>query len=212
MPLFERVEIGPHVLYRGDCLEVLPTLSGVDAVVTDPPFGVGNFVQVTGDVRGEKVTWNDSTPPARFFELVKEKSKHRIIWGANFFNCFEPNGGAIVWVKNQTLPNFSKCDIASSSHLKKTELVTITWSGFRTTKETKHPCERPVSLYEWCIDYLPPSETILDPYMGSGSVGKACVIKGRRFIGIEKEPKYFDIACKRIQEAMKAEPLLEACA
>jgi hypothetical protein len=173
----------------------------VDAVVTDPPFGVGNFVQITGSLRGEEVTWNDAPPPVDLFNLLKEKSTHRIIWGANYFNCFEKNGGAIVWVKDQTLPNFSKCDIASSSHLKKTEIVKITWSGFRANKESNHPCERPVDLYRWCIEYLPYSETILDPFMGSGTTGVACVKLGRKFIGIEIEPKYFDISCERIQKA-----------
>jgi site-specific DNA-methyltransferase (adenine-specific) len=197
-----RVErIGDATLYLGDCREVLPTLGKVDAVVTDPPFGVGNFVQTSGNVRGEKVTWNDAPPDESFFQLLRSISTHRIIWGANFFNCFEENGGAIVWNKNQPMPDFSKCDIASSSHLKKTELVKITWTNFVNTKVTEHPCERPVGLYQWCIEYLPFSETILDPFLGSGSCGVASVSLGRKFIGIEIDEGYFDIACERIRKA-----------
>jgi DNA modification methylase len=194
-------------LYLGDCREVLasfPSCFRVDAVVTDPPFGVGNFVQVTGNSRGEAVSWNDVTPEPAVFEAIRAMSKHRIIWGANFFNCFEPNGGAIVWVKNQPMPNFSKCDIASSSHLKKTELLTITWTNFVNSKESDHPCERPVELYRWCINYLPYCRVICDPFMGSGTVGVAAAKMGRSFIGIEREPKYFDIACRRIQAALDA--------
>ena len=125
--------IGNATLYLGDCRDVLPTLEKVDAVVTDPPFGVGNFVQTSGNVRGAAVEWNDETPSPEIFEELRRISKHRIIWGANFFNCFEPNGGAIFWDKCQPMPNFSKGDIASCTHYKKTELVRIPWTNFIVT-------------------------------------------------------------------------------
>lgn len=206
---FECVQIGDCTLYRGDCMEILPTLAPVDAVVTDPPFGVGNFVQVTGRImgrgtsRGKSVTWNDAPPPPEFFRLIQEKSTHRIVWGANFFNCFEDRGGAIVWDKCQSMPNFSKADIASCTHFQKTEIVRIPWTNFTVTHlaQSDHPCERPIGLYEWCINYLPKCESLLDPFMGSGTTGVACVRRGRKFIGIEIEQRYFDIACKRIEAA-----------
>lgn len=205
------VIIGDCEIWLGDCREILPTLGNVDLILTDPPFGVGNFVQTTGrimgrgDGRGKPVKWNDAPPGPEVFDLLKKKSKHRIIWGANFFNCFEDRGGAIIWDKRQSMPNFSKADIASCTHFQKTEIVVIPWTNFTVAHkaESDHPCERPVDLYRWCINFLPARcETILDPYMGSGSVGVACVNLGRRFIGIEIEPKYFDIACKRIEDAV----------
>lgn len=202
----EPVTIGRATLYLGDCRDILPGLPKVDAVVTDPPFGMGNFVQITGVVRGHAVDWNENPPPAEVFEHLRRISRHRIIWGANFFNCFEPKGGAIIWDKVQPMPNFSKADIASCTHYKKTEIVRIPWTNFIVTHkgETDHPCERPVELYRWCIDYLPqPINSILDPYLGSGSCGVAAVQMGRDFIGIEREPKYFDIACKRIEDAQR---------
>jgi site-specific DNA-methyltransferase (adenine-specific)/modification methylase len=213
------VIIGDATLYCGDCLEILPTLPKVDAVITDPPFGVGNFVQVTGrkmgrgESRGKSVTWNDSGPPPEFFEIVRSMSKHRIIWGANFFNCFEERGGAIVWDKAQSMPNFSKADIASCTNFQKTEVVRIPWTNFTVTHraESDHPCERPVDLYEWCIKYLPQDMrlAVLDPYMGSGSCGVAAIHLGRKFIGIEIEPRYFDIACERIENAYRQGRLFE---
>ena len=205
-----RVEhIGDCTLYLGDCLELLPTLGKFDAAITDPPFGVGNFVQVTGRLRGRgadygvAVDWNEAPPPPPFFDALRSITKHRIIWGANFFNCFEDRGGAIVWDKAQAMPNFSKCDIASCTHFQKTEIVRIPWTNFTASHkaETDHPCERPVTLYEWCIEYLPHVRTIIDPYMGSGSVGVACVRLSRKFTGIERDPRHFEAACERIRKA-----------
>ena len=147
MTYTRKVVIGDATLYLGDCMDILPTLGKVDVVITDPPFGVGNFVQTTGSLRGrgseigKTVEWNESAPPPEFFELLKSMSKHRIIWGANFFNCFEDRGGAIIWDKAQPMPNFSKCDIASCTHFQKTEIVRIPWTNFDVSRmaETCHP-------------------------------------------------------------------------
>lgn len=210
-PWVRKEQVGDATLYLGDCLEVLPTLEPVDAVLTDPPFGVGNFVQTFGRIRGrgsnrgKAVEWNEQTPPPEVFAHIRALSRHRIIWGANFFNCFEDRGGAIVWVKDQYMPNFSKADIASCTHFQKTEIVRIPWTNYTVARkaDSDHPCERPVELYRWCIEYLPQSDTVLDPFMGSGTTGVACAKLGRKFIGIEIDPGYFDIACKRIEEAYK---------
>ena len=203
------VIIGDATLYLGDCMDILPTMGKVDAVITDPPFGVGNFVQITGNVRGEAVTWNESGPSADFFQILKEKSTHRIIWGANYFNCFEGAGG-LVWVKNQLMPNMSKAEMASTSWGNKVELISLTWTNYVNTKESTHPCERPVGLYKWCIEQVPKQpQTILDPFMGSGTTGVAAIQLGRKFIGIEREPKYFDIACQRIEQAAAQGQLFE---
>lgn len=216
----EIVKIGDATLYLGDCMGILPTLDKVDAVITDPPFGVGNFVQTTGNIRGrgelkgKLVQWNESAPTAEFFDFLKEISTHRIIWGANFFNCFEDRGGAIIWDKAQPMPNFSKADIASCTHFQKTEIVRIPWTNFNVAREaeTDHPCERPVQLYEWCINYLPKINSVLDPYLGSGSCGVAAIRLGRKFIGIERDPKYFEAACKRIEQATKQEDMFVSIA
>lgn len=211
----EKVVIGNATLYHGDCLEILrafPPCFQMDALLTDPPFGVGNFVQVTGkrmgrgENAGQQVTWNESGPPFEWFSHVHRICKERIIWGANFFNCFEDKGGAIVWDKCQSMPNFSKADIASTTHYQKTEIVRIPWTNFTVTHkaETDHPCERPVELYEWCLRYFRHKpESVLDPYMGSGSVGVACVNFGLKYFGIELKRKYFDIACERIENAQR---------
>ena len=216
----EKVEIGSATLYHGDCREVLPMLPMVDLILTDPPFGMGNFVQTTGHIRGrgdgvgKAVEWNYEPPDKAVFALMREKSKHRVIWGANFFNCFEADGGAIIWLKRQRMPNFSKADIATCTHFKKTETVEIPWTNFNVAHEaeTDHPCERPVRLYEWCLDYMPKGHTVCDPYMGSGSCGVASIRMGRAFTGIELDRKYFDIACRRIEDAQRQTSLFPEAA
>ena len=101
------------------------------------------------------------------------------------------------------MPNFSKADIASCTHFQKTEIVRIPWTNYTVARlaQSDHPCERPVALYQWCVCYLPNITSVIDPYMGSGSCGVACATLDRTFVGIEREPKYFDIACERIAAA-----------
>jgi len=213
--------IGPYPccsVVEGDCLELMKALPDgcVDLCLTDPPFGVGNFVQVSGRLmgrgtgRGVAVDWNDIPPSEELFRLLQRKSKHRIIWGANFFNCFEERGGAIVWDKCQSMPNFSKADIASCTHFQKTEIVRIQWTNFTVTHkaETDHPCERPIELYLWCINYLPcEPQTILDPFCGSGTTLVAAKKLGRHFLGFEISPEYCAIARDRLAR-IDAQPSL----
>lgn len=71
------------------------------------------------------------------------------------------------------------------------------------TMDKQHPSQKPVALMEWCIKHAGEPQSILDPYMGSGTTGVACMNLGRSFIGIEREPKYFDIACRRIEDAQR---------
>ena len=189
-------------IYHGDCRDILPALPMFDLLLTDPPFGVGNFVQVTGNVRGERVTWNESTPDESLIQLCHEKAKKHIVWGSNYLNCFNGKGGAIVWVKNQPMPDFSKADIASCSFYKKVEIVEITWTNFVNSKVTDHPCERPVKLYSWCIKYAGDVETILDPFAGSGSSGVAARDMGKQATLIEKEERYCEAQAKRLLQGV----------
>ena len=202
-PYKRKEVIGAATLYLGDCLEILPHLPKVDAVLTDPPFGIGNFVQTAGNIRGAAVLWNDAPPAQEVFNLIYSVSHHRVIWGAEHFNCFEGHG-ALIWDKNQPMEDFSKAEIASKSWGKKTELLRLTWTNFVNTKVSNHPCERPVALYEWSLrQFQKLPQIVLDPFMGSGTVGVACMNLGCQFIGVEIEPIYFDISCERIENAQR---------
>jgi DNA modification methylase len=210
-PYYQRDGI---TIYHGDCLDVMRSFADGEfsLVHTDPPFGMGNFVQTTGRIkgrgknRGREVTWNDAPPPMDVFREIRRVGRHRIVWGANFFNCFEPDGGAIVWLKGQKMPNFSKADIASCTYFKKTETVSVQWTNFTVAQkaETDHPCERPVSLYRWCLNYIPAARqgAVLDPFMGSGTTLVAAVLEGRAAVGIEREERYCEIAAKRLSQGV----------
>jgi site-specific DNA-methyltransferase (adenine-specific) len=187
-------------LYNIDCMVALKQMrdNEFDLAIADPPFGIGNFVQTNN--RGKKVEWNNSTPNKEYFNELKRVSKERIIFGANYYNCFEENGGAIVWVKNQPMPNFSKCVIASCSIHKKIEMYNQTWTNF-VAKERRgiHPCEMPVQLYEWLLmNYATEGDKILDTHLGSGSIAIACHNLGFDLEGYELDKDYFEDAKKRL--------------
>ena len=173
-----------------------------DLAIVDPPFGIGNFVQTGGNVRGQKVEWNESTPLKEYFKELKRVSKNRIIFGANYFNCFEEKGGAIVWIKNQPMPNFSKCVIASCSFHKKIELYEQTWTNFVAKDRSGiHPCEMPVSIYEWILmKYAKEGDKILDTHLGSGSIAIACHNLGFELTACELDSEYYKSAIKRLKE------------
>ena len=186
-------------IYNQDCMEAMKEMSEnqFDLAIVDPPFGIGNFVQTN---KGQKVDWNDETPTDVYFKELKRVSKNRIIFGANYYNCFEKNGGAIVWIKNQPMPNFSKCVIASCSYHKIIELYKQTWTNFVAKgRQGIHPCEMPVSIYEWIlINYCKDGDKILDTHLGSGSIAIACHNLGYDLTGYEIEKEYFEAAKTRI--------------
>lgn len=190
-------------LHNQDCLEAMKQMKDnqFDLAIVDPPFGISNFVQVSGNVRAERVDWNDSTPSEEYFKELKRISKNRIIFGANYYNCFEEKGGAIVWIKNQPMPNFSKAVIASCSFHKKIETYTQTWTNFvHKGRTTDHPCEMPVSIYEWILDnYAKEGDRILDTHLGSGSIALACHNRGFDLTAFEIDKEYFEAAKKRLE-------------
>jgi site-specific DNA-methyltransferase (adenine-specific) len=196
--------------YNRDCLEAMREMPdrAFDLAIVDPPFGIGNFVQSTGNIRGETVTWNDNGPSPEYFLELKRVTRNRIIWGANYFNCFEENGGAIIWDKDQPMPNFSQAEVASCSFHKKVAMYRQTWTNYVNTKVTNHPCERPVDLYKWCLKrYAKDGDTILDTHLGSGSSRIAAYDLGFDFTGYELDKDYFEAQTQRFRNHI-AQPKL----
>ena len=187
-------------LYNEDCLNAMKTMedNSFEIAIVDPPFGIGNFVQPN---RGQTVSWNNRTPSTEYFEQLQRVSKNQIIFGANYYNCFSQKHGAIVWVKNQPMPNFSKAVIASCTFHKKIEVYTQTWTNFVASGRcTSHPCEMPVDLFEWILlNYAKEGDRILDTHSGSGSLAVACLNLDFEYTGFEINKDYYEEALERIQ-------------
>jgi DNA modification methylase len=202
-----RVErIGDATLYLGDCLEILPTLPKVDAVVTDPPYGIGGkwdrpngFGSCGGKLWTGDAGWDAETQPEALAESLNHSDGRGIVWGGNYYGL-PPSRGYLVWDKMQTGFSLADSELAWCSD-------PITPKTFRfaraqlASEGKRHPTQKPLALITWCLSFLPDAQTILDPFMGSGTTGVACANLGRTFIGIEREPAYFDIACERIAAA-----------
>lgn len=210
----ERIE--DATLYLGDCREILPALGRIDAIVTDPPYGIGKDgqKQSTGGHGGRKgydfKGWDSQRPEKEVFELIMRASEHRIIWGGNYFADFlPPTGKWLVWDKGQRI-NQSDGELAYTSmqgalRIFDLNRVSLMMDG------AEHPTQKPVELMKWTILHLPQDvRCICDPFMGSGTTGVAAVKLGRSFIGIEREPAYFEIACRRIESAYRQPDLFVA--
>ena len=223
LPLLEvtvnRVEvIGNATLYLGDCLDILPTLPKVDAVITDPPYGIafahgGNDRSGIGKglyatkFAGEAIHGDDQPfDPAPLLAL----DVATILWGGNHFcSRLQDSPSWLVWDKRAAsghTNDFADCEIAWSNVKGVARVFRHHWDGMMRASERGerfHPTQKPVALMVWCMEKVPTAQVVLDPYMGSGTTGVAAALAGRSFIGIEREPKYFDIACRRIEEAQK---------
>lgn len=208
-----RIEtIGNATLYLGDCREILPTLPKVDAVITDPPYGINAEKAGGRGVGGwnnfEVMGWDQVRPTSEVFDLILLAAPVQIIWGGNYFTDFlPPTMQWLVWDKGQRNFSLADCEFAWSSQTRAARIFTYS-RGAALQDGKEHPTQKPIALMEWCIEQAANKpKTILDPFMGSGTTGVACMNLGRKFIGIEREPKYFDIACERIYNAYRQNTL-----
>src|SRR3990167_1332271 len=191
-----------------------------DLAIVDPPYGIGKFTcdAHTDGRTGRRIknskpykddySWNESTPEDIYFQEVRRVSERQIIWGANYYNCFNAEGGALVWYKGPRTETISHCEIASLSFQKRVSYVRIDWqSGFyRVAQEGKqiHPCQKPAALYRWLLKkYAKPGDTIFDTHLGSCSIAIACYDMGFDLTGYEIEKEYFDAAVKRLENHKK---------
>jgi DNA modification methylase len=189
-------------------------LTGVDAVVTDPPYGMNwpadskRFVggadtskarRGNGGATREKIVGDDKpfdpSPWLAFPEVI--------LWGCNHYAGRIPVGTTLVWIKRN--------DDAFGTFLSDAELAWVKgghgvycqrdFSMKAIALEQAHPNQKPVSIMQWCLSFVT-GETILDPFMGSGTTGVACIRTGRRFIGVEIEPRYAAIAVERMEREL----------
>lgn len=192
------VQIGDATLYLGDCLDILPTLPKVDAVITDPPYGIGIAANPFRQ-KHEAKAWDNAPASSAHIAACLGAGTACLFWGGNYFDL-PPTQGFLIWDKVQP-EDFSSamCEYAWTNVAKPAKL----FKRHVVSYEKHHPTTKPIELMRWCIDWIGDAPVILDPFMGSGTTGVACAQLGRKFIGIEIEPRYFDIACERIDNAYR---------
>lgn len=217
--------IGDCTLYQGDCLDILPTLGKVDAVVTDPPYGIGFKYKshkdesegygefLTNAVFAAEGLCSPSSPVFIFQAMPQVRNfsdwfprKWRIYAAAKNFVQMRPTAmqysfdPVVVWWTDGEGKPWSEGTANRDFYIANTAPVVASPDN----PEKGHPCPRPLDqMMQIVRQWVRPETVCLDPFMGSGTTGVACAKLGRKFIGIELEPKYFDIACKRIEDAYK---------
>jgi site-specific DNA-methyltransferase (adenine-specific)/modification methylase len=205
----EIVTIGDATLYLGDCMDILPTLPKVDAVITDPPYGV---LSETGSAATRRSNGNpnkgiiawDVAPDSKLIDLILSAAPIQAIWGGCHLKL-PPTFGYLIWDKQIDGLNFGEVEFCWTNQKFAPRQFHYRAVGIDGGKV--HPTQKPVALMAWCINFVPSAKTIIDPFMGSGTTGVAAIQMGRKFIGIERDPKYFEIACERISNAQRQESL-----
>lgn len=189
--------IGDCTLYLGDCMEIIPSIPSIDAVITDPPYGINANKQTLGTgkkdfYRGSD--WDKKRPDIKDFLKL---SKFLCVWGGNYFADQLPiTNDWLIWHKKNDGLSFSECEMAWTNFGKKTRHLSHHWSG----EKKLHPTMKPLKVMLWCIEQAGNIESIFDPFMGSGTTGVACVKLGKKFFGVEMDKIYFEIACERIHK------------
>lgn len=212
----------PWAVVHGDCLDAMRGLPDgcVDAVVTDPPYGIGADARQA--VRGGKrhgaaiaeskdyglVGWDGERPAPEAFDLMLRVGRECVIFGGNYFaDLLPPSSSWVVWDKENGDNGYADVELAWTSHKRAARKVRWRWHGMlqdaRLPKEEReHPTQKPLGLMLWVVEnYTSPGNLVIDPYCGSGTTGVACVQRNRRFLGIEREKSYVEIARRRIADA-----------
>jgi site-specific DNA-methyltransferase (adenine-specific)/modification methylase len=217
----EKVVIGNAELWHGDCREVLPLLPDFDLMLTDPPYGINENRKKQTSREGHGMAsqrdygaydWDQQPPPAWVIELMRAKAKWQVMFGGNYY-ALPPATCWLVWDKDNGETDFADCELAWTNLAKAVRRLRWRWQGMlqqdMANKEVReHPTQKPVPVMRWALLQVKDAATVCDPFMGSGTTGVACALEGRKFTGIERERKYFDIACERISRAQAQGTLL----
>ncbi len=211
-PWKRREQIGNTTLYLGDCMPIMKAIYHVDAIITDPPYGIGADAAAHRNGSKEKrfgwidygsTAWDSERPPKSYFDQMRKMSDVQIIWGGNYFtDCLPPTMRWLIWDKGQR--GFSLADGEMAWCSQNNAMRIITYARGKALQDgSHHPTQKPIEVMEWCLGFVPKGKEILDPFMGSGTTGIACHRAGRAFCGIEVHEPYFDVACKRIEDAQR---------
>lgn len=198
--------IGSATLYLADCFDVLPNLDPVDAVITDPPYGIGFAAQPTKWQRlagKEPEAWDNAT--THDIDAARALGAVQVVWGGNYYPL-PSSRGWLSWFKPDAPPSMAHFELAWTNQDRNARQISCS-IGETNAERVGHPTQKPLRVMRWCVEQAGMPAVTLDPFMGSGTTGAACVALGLRFIGIEINPDYFALACKRIEDAQRQERL-----
>jgi len=187
-------------IYHGDCREIIPQLNQrFDLVLTDPPYGIGEHggkcrTRGCSIPNHENRGWDLAPPTASTFALMLRASEHQMIFGGNYFSAHLPVSRGWLYWRKLTGGDFADGELIWTSFDRVVKEVTIT----NKSGANEHPTQKPLALMKWCIQLAGDVQTILDPFMGSGTTLRAAKDLGRRAVGIEIEEKYCEIAARRL--------------
>lgn len=200
----EQVTIHNATLYCGNCFELVEQFAFAEAVVTDPPYGLGERMQGGTWGAAEKYAdmrqW-DVAPPSEWLVTHLAPLREAIIWGGNYF-ALPPARCWFAWDKVNAVPTMADIELAWTN----LDQPAKRYAGPVGVHAHGHPTEKPLPLMEWCL-YKLKGATVADPFMGSGTTGVACANLGKAFVGVEADRRYFDIACERIKRAYSQQRL-----
>jgi site-specific DNA-methyltransferase (adenine-specific) len=186
-------------IYHGDCREVLPLIAAVDLVLTDPPYGIGDKMQGGTWGAAEKYAdfraW-DKAPNPDLLTAIIAKAPVAIVWGGNYFPL-PPSRGWLAWDKQNAVRTMSDVELAWTNQ----DRPAKRFSHPVAVHRYGHPSEKPLPLFLWCLGQFP-GESVLDPFMGSGTTLEAAKVSGRTAIGIETNERYCEIAAKRLAQGV----------
>ena len=198
-------------IYHGDCREIVPTLGWFDLLLTDPPYGIGRDRGMGGKGKAGLCPRNpkrygggwDSDRPVDALLLALGAAETCIVWGGNYYtDVLTQRAKWLVWDKEQTMPSYSDAELAWTT-LDGVAVKMLRYSGnglLAVEKDRCHPTQKPLALMNWCICLAGDVQTILDPFAGSGTTGRAAKDLGRKAVLIEREERYCEIAARRMAQ------------
>lgn len=203
-----------------DCSGVLGTMPEVDALVSDPPYGIGEAAGKNAS-RGNMAVardygddeWDNAPPSDGLISLCRSRGRAQVLFGGNYF-ALPPSRCWLVWDKLNGENDFADCELAWTNLDRAVRRLAYRWNGMiRENNEERgqHPTQKPVGVMLWAIGLATkPGDVVLDPFCGSGTTGVAAIRSGRRFVGIERESKYAAIARERLRAESQGLSLRDA--
>jgi len=188
-------------LYNGDCREIVPLLDRFDLLLTDPPYGIGAdkknaHSSIRDNSKWPAVEWDIKPPDAELIASCINLCGKAMIWGGNYF-AMQPSSCWLAWIKPEAETGFSMADME------------LCWTNLKSAARCKtlprrdgnhHPTQKPEELMRWCVSLSGGAQTVLDPFAGSGTTGRACKDLGRKCVMIEREERYCETAALRMAQ------------